>query len=208
MPTFDAILTALETEGCFISDELLSPALLQSLLIEGHQRWQLGQFHDARIGRKQQLALAADIRGDSILWLDAHDSYQASQEIFAFTELLQQAFNQYFFMGLKQVELHYARYGSGTGYKRHIDQHHDTTFRKITIVIYLNPDWTAEDGGELLIYDPFNPEQTLFRVLPIAGRIVIFRSDLFEHEVLPSSKTRWSVTGWFRDDENFFGFAA
>lgn len=130
MPTFDAILIALEIEGCFISDELLSPALLQSLLIEGHQRWQLGQFHDARVGRKQQLALAADIRSDSILWLDAHDSYQASQELFSFTELLQQAFNQYFFMGLKQVELHYARYALGTGYKRHIDQHHDTTFEK------------------------------------------------------------------------------
>lgn len=50
---------------------------------------------------------------------------------------MKRAFNRYFFMGLKGVELHYARYASGTGYKRHVDQHHNTTFRKITIVIYL-----------------------------------------------------------------------
>ncbi|WP_052043540.1 2OG-Fe(II) oxygenase [Oligella urethralis] len=121
---------------------------------------------------------------------------------------MKRAFNRYFFMGLKGVELHYARYASGTGYKRHVDQHHNTTFRKITIVIYLNPDWTEDDGGELLIYDPLNPQRVLTRVLPIAGRTVIFRSELFEHEVLPSRKARWSVTGWFRDDERLMDFVA
>lgn len=208
MMPYDAILTALETQGWFVSDELLAPSLVAALLEEGQQRWDLGQFHDARIGRKQHLALAADIRGDSILWLDTEDNYPATQEVFRFTDLMQQAFNRYFFLGLKHVELHYARYASGTGYKRHIDQHHDTAFRKITIVIYLNFDWTSDDGGELVIYDPLNPHQALQRILPLAGRVVIFRSELFEHEVLPSKKTRWSVTGWFRDDESFMGFAA
>ena len=208
MQTFDAILSALETQGWFVTDELLPSSLTQALLQEGQQRWDLGQFHDARIGRKQHLALAADIRGDSILWLDAEEQYPATQEIFELTGLMQQAFNRYFFLGLKQVELHYARYASGAGYKRHLDQHHETAFRKITIVMYLNPNWSPEDGGELVIYDPINPREELQRIVPMAGRTVIYRSELLEHEVLPSQKPRWSVTGWFRDDESFMGIAA
>jgi SM-20-related protein len=37
--------------------------------------------------------------------------------------------------------------------------------------------------------------------LPIAGRLVCFRSDVIEHEVLPSKKERLSVTGWMLDQE-------
>ncbi len=35
-------------------------------------------------------------------------------------------------------------------------------------------------------------------VAPIGGRLVIFRSDQFEHEVLPARRERLSFTGWFR----------
>lgn len=208
MQAIDNMLSALEEQGWFVSDELIPHELTQQLLAEGQQRWDLGQFHDARIGRRQHLTLAADLRGDSILWLESDDQYPASQELFTLTGLMQQAFNRYFFLGLKQIELHYARYASGTGYTRHLDQHQNTSFRKITLVSYLNPDWTAEDGGELVLYDPFNPTQELQRILPIAGRTVIFRSELIEHEVMPCKKPRWSVTGWFRDDESFMGIAA
>ena len=136
MQTFDAILSALETQGWFVTDELLPSSLTQALLQEGQQRWDLGQFHDARIGRKQHLALAADIRGDSILWLDAEEQYPATQEIFELTGLMQQAFNRYFFLGLKHIELHYARYASGTGYSRHLDQHQNTFHRKNLCRLY------------------------------------------------------------------------
>ncbi len=208
MQVIDTILTALEDKGWIVTDELVPNSLIQQLLREGLTRWDLGQFHDARVGRKQHLALAADIRGDSILWLDAKEQYPASQEIFTLTGSMQSAFNRYFFLGLKHIELHYARYASGTGYSRHLDQHQNTFHRKITLVTYLNPDWQQEDGGELVLYDPFNSGEELKRVLPVGGRSVIFRSDLIEHEVLASKKPRWSVTGWFRDDESFMGIAA
>src|SRR3546814_5029992 len=32
------------------------------------------------------------------------------------------------------------------------------------------------------------------------GRLVVFRSDLIPHEVMPCSQPRWSLTGWFRSD--------
>jgi len=38
-------------------------------------------------------------------------------------------------------------------------------------------------------------------VLPVAGRLVCFRSDIIEHEVLPSKKERLSITGWMLDQE-------
>jgi SM-20-related protein len=36
-------------------------------------------------------------------------------------------------------------------------------------------------------------------VLPVAGRLVCFRSDLLEHEVLPATRERLSLTGWLID---------
>lgn len=208
MQDIDNILSALEHRGWIVTDNLIPAKLVQDLLSEAQEHWAQGQFHDARIGRKQQLAVVADIRGDSILWLDTADHYPATQEIFTLTKMMQDAFNQYFYLGLKHIELHYARYGSGKGYTRHLDQHHQTFHRKITFITYLNPEWRQEDGGELVLYDPLKPSEELQRVLPIAGRTVIFRSELLEHEVLASKKPRWSVTGWFRDDENFLGIAA
>ena len=41
MQTFDAILSALETQGWFVTDELLPSSLTQALLQEGQQRWVL-----------------------------------------------------------------------------------------------------------------------------------------------------------------------
>jgi SM-20-related protein len=34
-------------------------------------------------------------------------------------------------------------------------------------------------------------------ISPIGGRLVMFLSDTFYHEVLPTSKDRMSLTGWF-----------
>ena len=208
MNAINDILSALETHGWAVCDALIPASLTHRLFTEGQQRWEQGQFHDARIGREQQLARVTSIRGDSILWLEPESQYPASQEIFQLTGLMQQALNRYFFLGLKQMELHYARYASGTGYARHLDQHKNTAFRKITLVSYLNPDWSEADGGELVLYDPESPLQEIQRILPIAGRTVIFRSDLIEHEVLPCQKPRWSITGWFRDDERLYDMAA
>jgi SM-20-related protein len=36
-------------------------------------------------------------------------------------------------------------------------------------------------------------------VLPQAGRLVCFRSEQIEHEVLPATRPRFSITGWILD---------
>ena len=60
----------------------------------------------------------------------------------------------------------------------------------------MTEDWTEEHGGQLRIYT--EDDQSL-DVLPLAGRVVCFRSDVLEHEVLPAKRERLSLTGWILD---------
>ena len=60
--------------------------------------------------------------------------------------------------------------------------------------MYLNEDWTSADGGALRMYD----DERVREVLPVAGTLVCFLSDRFEHEVLPATRERLAVTGWIR----------
>jgi SM-20-related protein len=60
--------------------------------------------------------------------------------------------------------------------------------------MYLNENWALADGGALRIYDG----KRVRDVLPVAGTLVCFLSDRFEHEVLPATRERLSLSGWFR----------
>jgi len=79
--------------------------------------------------------------------------------------------------------------------------------RLLTFVYYLTPsDWDAEfDGGALRIYTPTpshpvvveNSGDEYFDVTPHSGRLLVFRSDLMEHEVMPSKRReRIAITVW------------
>jgi SM-20-related protein len=47
-----------------------------------------------------------------------------------------------------------------------------------------------------VIYDA--AQQPLHRVAPRSGTMVAFLSERFAHEVLPTQKTRFSLSGWMR----------
>jgi SM-20-related protein len=105
--------------------------------------------------------------------------------------------NRSLFLSLKDVELHTTVYPAGAYYKRHLDQFKAGDHRKLSVICYLNKDWTDALGGQLRLYI----KGGIIDVLPLAGRLVCFRSDNIEHEVLPSRKERLSVTGWMLDQE-------
>ncbi len=104
----------------------------------------------------------------------------------------------YLMLPLRGVEAHYAVYPAGTFYQRHLDQFQRESHRKLSFICYLNANWQAGDGGELVIYPEGEDE---VKVAPIGGRLVIFRSDLLEHEVLTTAVPRVGITGWMLDCE-------
>ena len=62
------------------------------------------------------------------------------------------------------------------------------------MIMYLNEDWVAADGGELCIHHA----DSLQNIAPENGRIVFFKSNELPHEVLVTNKKRMSITGWLK----------
>ena len=67
----------------------------------------------------------------------------------------------------------------------------------VSTVVYLNQNWGAEDGGELVLYRD-DADQEGIKVTPLMGTIVVFLSEEFPHEVLPANRDRFSIAGWYR----------
>jgi SM-20-related protein len=98
-------------------------------------------------------------------------------------------------LGLFDFECHFAIYPAGTRYGRHLDRFKSDARRALSCVLYLNPDWREADGGQLRLY---LDESHSVDVMPRAGTLVTFLSQRFEHEVLPATRERLSLAGWFR----------
>ncbi len=158
-----------------------------------------GAFHVAGIGRGSAQQVEQRIRGDRIAWLQA--DWPAAAHYLALIDSLRLALNRECFLGLAEYEAHYACYGAGSFYRRHVDRHADSADgrhgqRVISTVCYLNePGWPADAGGELVLH-PEGGEA--LRVVPEAGTLVVFRSDNIAHEVLAAGRERLSIAGWMR----------
>nr|WP_314899530.1 2OG-Fe(II) oxygenase [uncultured Deefgea sp.] len=154
-------------------------------------------FVAAGVGREAAHQVRQDIRGDAVLWVENDDAEmsEANQRMAD----LQQCLNRELYLGLNELEWHFARYPVGSFYQRHLDQHRNQDTRVVTVVQYLNDNWTELDGGQLRIY--LNDEQHI-DVTPHGGTLVVFLSNRFEHEVLPAQHERLSLTGWYRRRTN------
>lgn len=63
------------------------------------------------------------------------------------------------------------------------------------------------DAGELVIYQN-NQDFNGIKVTPLLGTIVIFLSEELPHEVLPASRNRNSVAGWYCVNSSIFSKVA
>jgi len=113
-----------------------------------------------------------------------------------FNELIENL-KRHCFLSLSGSEFHIAKYPPGSHYNRHLDQFHHRNNRQITVLLYLNDQWKRGDGGELKIYR----DQGDLLIEPIARRLLLFRSDVVEHEVLVTHVPRYSFTGWLLKKE-------
>ena len=85
-------------------------------------------------------------------------------------------------------------HGGGSCFPLHFDGDPALDDRRVTGILYLNPDHGPDDGGELqLVPFPAPPVD----VAPKFDRLILFSSQDMLHRVLPSRAPRICVTLWF-----------
>jgi SM-20-related protein len=176
-------------------DNFLSQQEVQAILATDDFKNGLLQFKKAGIGKSQEKQINESIRGDYIQWIDGGTTQKAVEVYLNRLRQLMEFVNRTLYLSLKDLEVHRTIYPIGSFYKRHLDQFKKDDKRKLSVICYLNTDWKESEGGQLRIYLP-NGSTDIF---PLAGRLVCFRSDLLEHEVLPATRERLSLTGWLLD---------
>ena len=176
----------------------LSPGRIAALRSESQALFQAGRFHAAGIGREAERRPA--VRGDAILWLEEQAGWAPEGARLLREEFfhLREAINAETFLGLQDFEGHYAAYQAGARYARHVDRFQTDSRRVVSVVLYLNDDWSPGDGGELCLYRDMGDSEAAVRIAPQSGTLVCFVSDGVPHEVLQAERPRLSLTGWFR----------
>ncbi len=192
---YDAIADGIATNGIAVDDEFLNLDQVRSICDEDEFKNGLLRFKKAGIGQAQEKQINESIRGDYIQWIDPSIASSAIQNYLERISQLRMFLNQSLFLSLKDAEIHKTIYPPGSFYKRHLDQFKKDDHRKLSVICYLNEDWKETEGGQLRVYTE-NGSKDYF---PVAGRLVCFRSDLLEHEVLPTERARMSLTGWMLD---------
>ena len=188
----------LRAGGISIRDQFVSAADVLALRECARARELRGDFAPARIGRQGAERRRDHIRGDFTCWL-SEPLLPAERLLMRRLEELRLQLNRDAFLGLFELELHYAKYPAGAAYSRHIDQPLGSTQRKVSLVLYLNSEGQSADGGMLRIHAA---DDEFIDVEPIAGRLVCFLTPGREHEVLQARRERLSISGWFRGREN------
>jgi SM-20-related protein len=188
----DRLIGDLSQHGYSIQPNALDPSFCCALLEEAQRLDLNAALRPGEIASKD--AEHSSIRQDRILWLEPGLS-ALTDAFLEWAERLRMALNRELFMGLVEYEGHIACYAPACGYKRHLDRANGTEARMLTLIAYLNPNWTAENGGQLRLH---LDDKSYIDVLPQAGTVTAFLSADFWHEVMPGTRDRWAITGWFR----------
>lgn len=198
-PLYEKVITDLMeqqysvVENFFSATEVL--ALRESLLL----KYEEDMFKKSAIGNMANEVIVEAIRGDFIFWLDESICNNAERQFFDKINDFTAYLNRTCFMGIADQEFHYAVYPPDTFYKRHLDTFQNDSRRKLSIVCYLNDeDWLPAYGGELTLYHANDGVETALDIYPVQGRMVIFESQILEHEVKPVKQERLSITGWLK----------
>lgn len=195
-PLFESIIEDLINQQFSIVDNFFSEDEVQLLRHSLLAKYEADRFKKSAIGSRTNEEVDKTIRGDFIFWIDEARQDEAEQVFFNKINSFVQYLNTTCFMGILEKEFHYAVYPVGTFYKRHLDTFQNDDRRKLSLVCYLNEEnWPKENGGELTIYT----DSEEIDVLPLPGRIVIFESQILEHEVKRvNASKRLSITGWLK----------
>lgn len=184
------LIDALSTHGYYIWDDFISQEEVAELRDCIPDDWK-----KARIGRNDDVTRIETIRSDKIQWLKRDMGSPVASFLDKMEEIRLEA-NRHFFLGLFEYEAHFAKYEKGDFYQKHLDCFKGNENRRLTTVFYMNESWSEEDAGELVVYDLNDNE--IATIPPRSGRLFVFLSEQFPHEVLPTNAERFSIAGWFR----------
>lgn len=198
-PFYERIITDLVENQYSIVDDFFNAEEVSMLRNSLKSKFEEEQFKKAAIGNKTNEIVAKSIRGDFILWLNESEAGESESLFFNKINSLVAYLNKTCFLGILTKEFHYALYPEGTFYQRHLDTFQNDGRRKLSMVCYLNEeDWKPENGGELVIYSEEKGVEVSKAIYPMPGRVVIFESQVLEHEVKPVKTARLSITGWLK----------
>jgi len=197
-PVYEQVIEGLMDQQYCVIDNFFTTEEVNALRKSLLGKYEEDIFKKSAIGNQSNEKVVDAVRGDFILWLDENKMDLAEEMFFDKINDFVSYLNRTCYMGITDKEFHYAIYPEGTFYKRHLDTFQNDSRRKLSMVCYLNDeDWKHEYGGELTIY--FNDNKQLpLDVYPMQGRMVIFESQVLEHEVKPVKKKRLSITGWLK----------
>ena len=177
--------------GFFTRGAFLGEADALALAAGAERLAQEGAYRPAGVSRGADRRLDPTIRGDELCWLEP----ERFPRLHAAFDRLRLELNAGAYLGLDRFDLQLARYpGDGEGYRRHRDAFTGGPgSRRLTAICYLNPHWRPEHGGMLRLHGPSGA----LDVEPWLDRLVVFRSEQVEHEVLPVLAPRYAATAWY-----------
>ena len=193
---FARIAEDIRTKGYSINPSAL-PLSLGDSLLQSITTMNDENFVHARIGREQFLMKNQFVRKNEICWITGESD--VGRDWLQWTSEMKVFLNRRLLLGLFSFESHFTHYAVGDFYKRHVDalrskKHLDSANRMLSVVVYLNPDWIPENGGELVLYKD-ECDQEGISVTPCFGTVVVFLSEDFPHEVLTTNRDRYSIAG-------------
>ncbi|MFN2261597.1 MAG: 2OG-Fe(II) oxygenase [Psychroflexus sp.] len=194
---YEQIIDDLVTQKFSIVDAFFPSELVSELRQNLKIKYKQDDLKKAAIGNRVNEAIIKNIRGDFIRWIDEKNADKTESQFFEHINNFIEYLNRTCFLGILHREFHYAVYPKGTFYKKHLDTFQNDDRRKLSMVCYLNDEnWSLKNGGELVLY-PENEDK--ITINPVPGRLVIFESQILEHEVKPvKSSNRFSITGWLK----------
>lgn len=178
----------------------------------------------AKMGRGETLWEDDHIRGDNLCWVTPDVCKELGLrtiELYVHRLLLECDVMKDELGLTYEYNMQFAIYpGQGEGYNRHRDSFprqmvpcnpndgEAETSRQLTCLLYLNQEWMHEDGGQLRLFT--EPGVTIhgagegfnfwgvsgYDINPSFGRMVVFRSELVDHAVMPCYRERSALTFW------------
>jgi len=190
-----AAVEELGSTGFAVCLDLLSPDLVARLLAEQRQREDDGALVLAGVGRGDAGTRVSGQRHAQSSWIAGH--CEAEQHFLDFAERVRLAVNRRLLLGLFGFEAQFLYYPPGGFYQRHVDALQGERGRVVSLVAYLNEDWSPQDGGALAVWRAGCEGDPAVVVAPVAGTVVLMLSEDIPHEAQVAHRERRAIAGWF-----------